>query len=146
MEYKEYESFESESERLAREKMDRQIAKAIKKLGPFCVTAIKGENIRLVFDLELIDDAITFHAIDGWMSVWSVINLLTDKNEIDAVIEEVEPKSKFHKNPAIVRKFVDGLLYWKAEGFILNQDSMAKVFDVLHERMTDNVRFLESCE
>jgi hypothetical protein len=78
------------------------------------------------------------------MSVRSVINILTDQNEVDALIETVRPESKFHLNPKGVRDLVACLIYWRARGFIANADQMVRVFNFLSEEAAWNARFLQA--
>ncbi len=123
----------------AAQDMDREIiAHAIETLG--------AENGKLDDDLALIDDAITSKGIDNWMSVGSVINVLTDKTEIDKLIESVPPTSKFHKDSlgyVAVKNLVSCLEYWRTEQLVSNQDSVVKVFNILTERRQENLSLLE---
>jgi hypothetical protein len=139
-------NFEGAFGKLTGEDIDKQIEQGVRGLGVACLAAIKEENGRLVSDLELLNDAITCHVIENWMSIWSAIDTLTDNDEICKLIEEVRPESKFHRNAVAVRKFVDCLKYWRAEEFLLNQDSLVKAFSILNERLADNIRFLQSYE
>jgi hypothetical protein len=121
---------------------DKQVAREITKLGAACLAATKKQNTLLISDMALINDAITYHAVDSWMTVWSTINVLTDRGEVEKLIESVRPESKFHKNLNAVAALAARLMHWRNEGLISNQNSMAEAFDLLNKQLTDNIDFL----
>jgi hypothetical protein len=122
---------------------DEQIAmEMLEKVAVYCIDSIALENEQIVADLAIIDAAIVSHGIDSWMSVWSVINILTDKTEIDKFINEVPPTSRFHRNTSAVQALVAALERWIKEELIGNQDSVVKAFNILTERRQQNLVML----
>lgn len=124
---------------------DLVMIKELKRLTAECVGWRIGQNNMLKTDLELIDDALRFHAVEGWMSVRSVINNLTDKNEIDDLIETVNPESSFHGNRNAVDNLVGCLTFWgRTMGFFAEADQMVTVFNLLSEDAAWTARFLQA--
>ena len=118
---------------------DEQIAdEMLEQIGAYCIDSVALENEQLALDLARIDDALTSHGIDDWMSVWSIINVLTEKTEIDKLVNEVPPTSRFYKKYEEVDSLVGSLELWMEEGLISSQDSMVKVFNILTTRRKEN--------
>ncbi len=109
--------------------------------GP-CIDSITKENVRLAADLKLIDDALTHHGVDGYMSVRSVVNALTDEKEVEKLICGVPLASHFYNNRSTVKKLVAGLSRWTAEQLFSPQDSMTKAFNILAQRREENLILL----
>jgi hypothetical protein len=123
---------------------DYAMMKELKESTARVVGWIFEENERLKRHLALIDDALQFYAVDSWMSVRSVVNILTDKNEVDKLIETVRPESKFHQNPKGVLDLVVGLSYWRARGFFKDADQVVTAFNILSQEAVWNARFLQA--
>ena len=122
---------------------DQQIAEeTIKEIVIFCITSITLENEQVGIDLAIIGAALDSRGIDNWMSVWSVINILEDQNEIDKFVNEVPPTSRFYKNYLAAKTFVNALNFWVREGIISHQDSMVKAFNILTKRLEQNMELL----
>jgi hypothetical protein len=119
---------------------DEQIAQqVINEIAVFCATSITVENESLGVDIAIIGAALDSRGIDNWMSVRSVINILEDQNEIDKFINGVPPTSKFHKNSVAVATLVRAFKRWLKEGIIAREDSMVKTFNILTERLEQNL-------
>jgi hypothetical protein len=122
---------------------DQQIALAIRGLGLACLAAVEGEIQKLTPMLALMEDVFTYRAIDNWMSVWSVTNTLTSGDEVEKLVSGVPPQSLFHKKPGKAQDLVTWLGYWRAQGFFSNQDSLVTAYNILNQRMTDDVQFVK---
>ncbi len=101
--------------------------------------SMSEENARLTVDLKFIQTIIDSRELDNWMSVWSIINILTDKTEVDKLINEVPTTNPFHRNYSAVHLLVDGLNYWLGTGMISNQDSLLHAFNILGDRLAENL-------
>ena len=123
---------------------DGAIMGELKAFTTECVRSRFIQNELLKTDLALIDDALRFYAVRNWMSVRSVINDLTDKNEIDDLIETVNPESRFHQNRNAVHNLVACLGFWRAAGYFAEADQMVTAFNLLSEEATWNARFLQA--
>jgi hypothetical protein len=124
---------------------DEQIAESmIANIAGFSILSMTSENEKLTTDLALVDDAIRSRGIDNWMSVYSVTNILTDKNEVDKFINGVPQTSRFYKSYPAVQRLVECLYYWMNEGLFFSQDSMVKAFNALADRLADNIFMMES--
>jgi hypothetical protein len=118
--------------------------KQINDFNSFCVKSIASEIDTLKMGLRLIDDAIKNRGLAGSMSVWSVINVLTDRTEVEALTMTIQPKSKFHNNSDMVATFVKHLIHWRNERIIRNQDSLARAYNTLIARYEENRKLLAS--
>lgn len=121
---------------------ERQLAQELNGLTASCATIVTEENKKLIYHLLLIDEAIASCTLDKWMTVWSVLNNLTDGNEVKKMTDYSNPTSRFHKNMAAVNSLTEGLYYWLKEEVILNQDTLIKVSTTLTERLVENKKSL----
>jgi len=113
-------------------------------IGTRCLLGISEENKRLTKDIILLDDAIAFHGIDKWSWVGSVIEELTDKTEVDKMMEDLPPQSKIYRNYAAIAEIVNCLSYWRREQVISEHDTMLKAVDILIAHLIENMQLLGS--
>ncbi len=122
---------------------ERQLKQELSTLNAGCPKLIVKENKKLSDDLSLINDLISWSGMDRWMTIWSVIENLTDGTEFNKLTEDTNPKSKFHKNPAAVHGLKICLEYWLDEGLILNSTTLMKTAGILTERLEENIALLK---
>lgn len=112
---------------------DRIMIMKIKELGAECmkVSALRREI--LTKTINILTDAFDNRGVDGWMSVRSTIEALTDKTEVDKLINSVPAGSRFHNDSVAVAELVQTLRYWVNEYFFDLKDSLVTAYNILEE-------------
>jgi hypothetical protein len=122
---------------------DKQLKQELGTLNAGCPKLIFQENKQLSDDLSLINNLIAYSGMDRWMTIWSVIENLTDGTECEKLTEDTNPESKFRKNPVAVHRLRICLEHWLDEGLILYSTTLKGASVILTERLEENVILLK---
>lgn len=123
----------------------RQEPRNMVELSAECIGMIQEENRVLADGLVLLDLAIACRAIDKWRWVGSVVEDLTDQNEVDKFEESIPPASPLYKDKAAAGKIVAFLLYWwKTREVVSRQNTLLEAFDILTDFLVGNMDLLNS--
>lgn len=115
-----------------------------KEMATEYVASTRTDTQRLTSDVPLIAEALQLKIVQEWFPVRSVISILTNKDEVDGIVQTVPPESTFYHNPARVRRVAGCLSYWRERNFFNNHDAFANAFNVLTGELTENVLFLDA--
>lgn len=105
--------------------------------GP-CIESMTKENTQLSAAIALVDDAISLGGIGDYMTVRTVIDILTDSNEVDKLIGGCNPSSKFHKNHFVVHELADSLIHLRDEGLVEDRDMLVQALNAMIARRREN--------
>ncbi len=106
------------------------------------LASLRRENWQIWNDLNLIHDLVN-GGMDSYMTVWTVVNNLTDVREVKKLTDWAPPGTRFHENPRAVRALVACLERWRKLGVFSSQDSLQRAFDALNARGLENSDLLE---
>ena len=116
----------------------RLLNQEIASMGESCNEASLKIIVELSGDIELIEDATAPGALPNYLTVYTTIENMTDKNEIDILIESAPAGSRFYQNRAAARELVTCLERWLAEKLITRQHQLVDVLKILDKEREKN--------
>lgn len=127
---------------------DVRISFELREARPIYIKNVADENLRLKMAIELLEDLLNHHGLDNWLSVRTTVNILTDKTEIDKLVETINPDSGYHKDKSgtrRVKEFVECLEEWWEEEVLSPQNSLIVALEKFKERLRENQILLSHC-
>ena len=117
---------------------DVSIGLEIGRLASKDCKVISKENERLHAHLYLLEAAISCGKIECRIPLRSMLETLTDRDEVTLLINSVNPGSPFYKSSPQVMQLVAVCNYWIQEKIILPGNSINELLTELTERKAVN--------
>jgi len=96
-------------------------------------------NASAGFSKDLIDHGGDYR----WMPLRSIIEDLTNKNEVDKLIETSPPESRFHNMPPqLVSGFANGMKLWIKKGVLRGDMQLAEAVEALEHKREEKEELL----
>jgi hypothetical protein len=104
---------------------------------------LEYENVSLASTMEDINDLTKKCGLPDYLSLGSILENLTDGNEVNALTQAAEKSSRFSQRPERVSKFVADMKKMVAAGTVTLDMSLTKIVGVLEEKHQENEELVE---
>ncbi len=139
---KEGDTFREELTKLHGEPGDLRVNADLKTIGDEYIAKLKHDIRKMTSLAAFLSDFLYYKGYPDYMTVETTIENLTDQKEIDKLIHEIRPESRFHGSRVNIADLVELLRYFWDKNVYARNDTLAKALRLLEEKKTEEQDFI----